>query len=477
MLPGAMPLSLLPRQTGAAPLDLPRLVMRRALWVALGSLLLAIVAGFAGARYDTGQEIEGALNLARISRQLSTLAAQPDEQALAALRGIGGLRHLRLEVIEATAAGTRLRYASAEPPSPAPLVAAMLALNRRIAPSAAPAVVGWPLARPDGSVWQIRFIAAPQSEQREAMANLLALFMLLALCCALMLVVMQVNVRRAFRPLQPMLQAIARVEQQDTGPLQALPAMPIRELDAIAAALKHLATSLQQADEARRVLGHKVLTLQEDERQRLARDLHDEFGQRLTALRVDAAWLQKRVAAQPDLAAVVAGMSAQCALIQQDVRVLLARLHPLGEPLAMGEGAPRESLRRLERLLNELLAGWSAGPSRTRHELSVVCGARACSAEEFDQAWLPREVVLALYRITQEALTNVARHAHASRARVQLRADADERLLLWSIEDDGEGIADVPAAFQQGSGLAGIKERVWALGGELDAGPARPLPC
>lgn len=472
-----------PTDFRSAPLDLPRLVMRRALWVAFGALALAVAIGLAGARYDTGQEIAGALRLAQANQLLATLATVDDTTALGRLRELGGLRHVQLQILGDPRDGTPLLLQSADAPPPGPLVAALLKLNGQFGSEARQDGVSWPLQRPGGRTWTVAFTGTPQSEQREAMQNLVALFGLLAGCCALMLVVMQVNVRRAFSPLQPMLRAIALVEQQDLRPLQALPAMPIRELDAIAAALRHLAVSLQQAEDARRLLGHKVQTLQEDERQRLARDLHDEFGQRLTALRVDAAWLRRRVADVPELLAVVAGMEAHCERIQKDVRHLLARLQPLDGD---STSAPRESLGRLRELLDDLVSGWSgraaaldgqvAAPS-LQMRIGEAATARDATPQELERLMLPRDVVLAVFRITQEAMTNIARHAVASSAKVEVRIETsgngETRTLDWQVEDDGRGIADLAAAFQQGNGLAGIKERIWAVGGELDAGPTR----
>jgi two-component system sensor histidine kinase UhpB len=81
---------------------------------------------------------------------------------------------------------------------------------------------------------------------------------------------------------------------------------------------------------------------------------------------------------------------------------------------------------------------------------------------------------LALYRISQEALTNVARHANASRASLQLtlhRGD-DGDSLQWQVSDDGAGLGSLQVALQRGNGLAGIRQRVWALGSDLECEPA-----
>ena len=117
--------------------------------------------------------------------------------------------------------------------------------------------------------------------------------------------------------------------------------MPVRELEAVAALLRHLAGALDAAQARRRLLSQQLLSLQEDERARLARGLHDEFGQRLTALRVDAAWLSRRLAGQAEAAPVIAGMAAQCKQIQHDIRSWLTRLQPFGpaEPAPPGGDA------------------------------------------------------------------------------------------------------------------------------------------
>ena len=92
-----------------------------------------------------------------------------------------------------------------------------------------------------------------------------------------------------------LLQAIAALRDDDAERLRALPPMPIGELQAIASALRELGRCARARRAATARAEPQVLTLQEDERQRIARELHDEFGQRLTALRADAAWLARRI--------------------------------------------------------------------------------------------------------------------------------------------------------------------------------------
>lgn len=451
-----------------APIELPRVVMRGALAVALVGLLLALLLGLWRARDDMREETDAAVTVARAMALLAAPDAEqrPREELLQAMRWLQtseNLRHLRLQLYDAEGRAL-LPQAQAEPP-PIPL-AWLIALNQRVFPPPPEHVVDWPLPRPDGDAWRLQLRASPDSEQREALEQLLELLGLLALGSAVMLAVMHLHLRRAFRPLRPLLDAIARIERQELAPLRGLPPMPIRELDVIATALRHLSGALEQAEEARRSLARQVLTLQEDERSRLARELHDEFGQHLTALRVDAAWLQRRLAHMPELAAVVAGMSEQCARIQQEVRSLLTRLRPLGLGNA-NQQAGEEPALRLRELLETLVQAWAESPGQdTRYTLDYECAAASGEAES--TLLLPRELMLTVYRISQEALTNVARHANARRARLGVRIgrDGERGLLQWSVEDDGCGLDT--GAWQRGNGLAGVKERIWAAGGDLE---------
>jgi two-component system sensor histidine kinase UhpB len=249
----------------------------------------------------------------------------------------------------------------------------------------------------------------------------------------------------------------------------------MRELDVIAAALRDLAQALDDASEQRRALSQKVLSLQEDERAHLARELHDEFGQRLTALRLDATWLQRQLALQAQaspsaeaparLAEVVDAMAARCAEVQADIRSLLVRLRPLASAAGESTIAWTEVVDQLQSLVQAWRASAARGAADVDMRLLLQPGPAAPPLE------LRRDTALAVYRLSQEALTNVARHAHASRADIVLgwQDDASGRWLIWQARDDGIGITDPAQAQKRGNGLGGMQERVWALGGEWQA--------
>ena len=123
----------------------------------------------------------------------------------------------------------------------------------------------------------------------------------------------------------------------------------------------------------------------------------------------------------------------------------------------------------LRALLQELVRGWSstAVGRAPRVDLDFP--------QDLDDQPIPQDLSLGLYRITQEALTNVVRHAGATRCSIAVAvatgAGQDHRVLTWRVRDDGEGIADLDAALRRGTGLAGLKDRIWALGGTFECGP------
>jgi len=482
-----------PARPATTPLHLPRLVMRRAAAVSALVLLLALLLGLLRMNQDIDDEVDAGMTLAALMARLASLAQEDDQPALAALRQLQAerpLRHLALHV--RTADGRELLAPPPEPPSAWPL-RALLSLHRNYLSPTDQRQVAWVVPRPSGAPWRVALAASHEAERREAMTNFAGTLGLLLAAIAGLLLAMHWNMRRAFAPLGRLLAAISGVQLHDARALLTLPTMPIRELEAVAAALRRMAGALDAAEAQRRQLSQQVLTLQDDERARLARELHDEYGQRLTALRVDTAWLARRLAEQPALLPVVAGMAANCEHIQHDIRALLTRLQPFGHPDADAAGG--EALAELVRLLRALVAGWQpAGLAAWADPASPACGA----AVDLQLQWLddsgqalpwpadagaalllPHALALTLYRISQESLTNVARHAGAQRATLALQVigaplpGAPARL-HWSVSDDGAGLDDPDSAAARGNGLAGVRERVWAQGADLHVSPAQP---
>jgi len=203
-------------------------------------------------------------------------------------------------------------------------------------------------------------------------------------------------------------------------------------------------TALKRAQDQLRRLSGSVITSQEQERAALARELHDELGQVLTALRMDAVWLFERVKAADDRAGERAlGM---CDLIDHaidEVRGLATRLRP-GVLDDFG--------------LTDAL-DWYTREFAKRTRL-------ACYFEHFGVPALEGVVATAAYRIAQEALTNVARHARATQVRVTLQAAAGR--LTLTVADNGRGFTPAALVETDCLGLAGMRERAALVGGTLD---------
>ncbi|EHR70836.1 signal transduction histidine kinase, glucose-6-phosphate specific [Burkholderiales bacterium JOSHI_001] len=466
-----------PVDTAPLPLELPRLVMVRALMVAPLAMLLALVLGFLRSGEDIRIETEGALELATTMMRIGEVAKLDDAEARRALHLLhidGRLRHVNMTLTDAQ--GKSLLATLPQSPVPAPL-AWMVSLHRHWQRDDTPLELHHTLARPNGQDWQLSLQTMSDTERLDGMRYLLEEMLADSMSLGVMLLVMSFSVRGVFKPMRSLLGAIGRIQRNEPRAAETLPIMAVGELREVVTALRQLHDARQVEEERRRVLSHQVQNLQEDERQRLARELHDEFGQRLTALRVDAAWLQQHLAGQAELQRVADGMAVQCARLHQDIRNTLARLQPLGPAHS---NAPLGA-SHLAESLKSLVAGWDDAPG-----LGVHVKLQLQQVGEGGQVWpwpgaaddlpMPRELLLTLYRMSQEALTNVARHAQAQNAEVGLvlRRDGDRAQVDWSVCDDGVGLAKLELAQQRGNGLAGLKERAWSQGGDLQGHPARP---
>lgn len=482
--------------------------MRRTALVAVLTLLLAAGLGLWRTEQDIDDELRAALSLAASMSRLAQMATLDDAAVVQAVRAQGSevpLRHLALSLRDEQGALLLGR----RPPAPAAAPLEQLARwHAQLRPATPLPPLSWNVPRPDGRQWTLTLTTAPDSERREALHNLLVLLAVLAAGTTAMLAVMAWNLHHALRPLQQLLAGIRQLRAGPPNERLELPQQTVHELQEVNSALQSLAQSLQDEQARRRLLSQQVLSLQEDERASLARDLHDEWGQRLTALRVDAAWLAPRLADQPQVLAVVEGMAQQCEQLQQDTRSLLNRLQPLGPSAASTTAASKTaasttapidqdpqwtSLQRLRDLLQGLVNSWQL-PGRTEGtaiELDWQWQAAPglpnqppTASEAWQATQVPRALVLALYRISQEALTNVARHADAQQACIQvlLRPPAQAGAALcieWSCTDDGRGLPESGGSggnnsALRGNGLAGIRERTWALGADLQTAPATP---
>jgi glucose-6-phosphate-specific signal transduction histidine kinase len=201
--------------------------------------------------------------------------------------------------------------------------------------------------------------------------------------------------------------------------------------------------------QANRDLTQRLMTAQEDERRILAQELHDEVGQTCTALRIEAAYISKSVHNNPQAALDAAQRIDQSSL----------RMHSLARDMLKRLRPPSLDSLGFEASLRELCQSWQQhGHIQCHTDMDAL------------HANLPDHLCTSLYRVTQEALTNIAKHARASHVWVSLNS-SKERLTLC-ITDNGQGLT--PPSASNGLGLVGMRERVASLNGHIRFEDAQP---
>lgn len=201
----------------------------------------------------------------------------------------------------------------------------------------------------------------------------------------------------------------------------------------------------QRVEERTRELSELATHLQElteKEKAALARNLHDELGGLLTAAKMDLSWLQSRIAGDADIE---------------------RRLHQLGAVLDEAMDVKR---RVVEELRPSLLDHFGL-PTALRAYVESVCaraGLRAQIAITAEEEY-PKTIGIALFRVVQEGMANIVRHARARTVRLELASEGNLCRLLLS--DDGDGIDLAAPSFRWSHGLAGMRQRVRALGGRF----------
>ena len=205
---------------------------------------------------------------------------------------------------------------------------------------------------------------------------------------------------------------------------------------------------LERSRRELRQLSANMVIAREDERRRIARELHDELGQRLTALKMELASLEGGAPEGPRAPRIGAMID-----MVDDTVASVRRIATELRPLMLDDLG-------LNAAIEWLAHGWAA---RMGIKVHLRLGAGDPDVGE--------AAAIALYRMVQEALTNIARHAHATEVRIVLQQAAGE--LRLTVQDNGTGFGEA-SMYREGShGLMGIRERAYMLGGELEIGNAR----
>jgi two-component system, NarL family, sensor kinase len=201
--------------------------------------------------------------------------------------------------------------------------------------------------------------------------------------------------------------------------------------------------SLRQTRESLRTLAAKLIHVQEEERRRIAREMHDDWTQRLALLGIDIAKLERHIGAPETALPLLHTMQEKLVNLSEDVHALSRQLHP----------SILDDLGLVEALRSECAS------FARREGIAVVY------SPEVAPTTLPKDVALCVYRVAQEALRNLAKHAAVNEAWVTLVATGPE--LLLRVQDKGVGFDAAGVHSQPGLGLSSMEERVRLIQAEL----------
>ncbi|TWA69871.1 two-component system sensor histidine kinase UhpB [Azospirillum brasilense] len=445
--------------------------MRMLALIGLFLALLAVAGAavmIANARDAVRAEMASALDLGvAVGRAEAGRGAVPD--AVAALDRLG-LRHLRFVVGDAPAdlAG------GGEPDHPS--VPGWFAALVGVAPQAQA------LSGPDGRVL-LTVIAEPQDEVAEVWEDMRDLALAMLVVGLLLLGAAWVAVGRALAPLARIEAAVRRLRQgvYEPGPRDGLAGGGVPELARLGTGIAALAGELAAAGRENRRLGQRLIEAQDRERRDIAREIHDELGAALFAIKVDAGRIL-RLSEEPKPEASIserveiAGRARAVLSMASDVhrlsRRILVRLRPsLLDQLPLGEA------------LSGLIGEWARREPAVRWSLDVAGDDAPDGIDGLDEV-----LRLTVFRLAQESLVNALRHARPTRVSVTVRRRADRVEVV--VADDGPGFAEGQSmetneSERGGLGISGMAERVRALGGTLSIGSdggqgtrvAACLPC
>lgn len=292
----------------------------------------------------------------------------------------------------------------------------------------------------DGSLQTILISADPMDEISEAWSESLAFFFTMTVMVFLIYLMINLVFQSVFKSVNTIVNGLRQVESGQFG--HVLPASHISEFDAISNEINAMTAALKKAQSDNQALAKHTIQIQETERQTMSRELHDEMGQSLTAIKAMAVTVK-----QPEVDVTPAANSIieVCNHLAVVVRSMMRTLHPLSLS-DLGLGAT----------LKDLVGEWQ----RRYPELNVDLD------YDLELEALDNKVAIHAYRIVQECLTNIVRHAEATNVKVKLVliGKPDMPMVNVFVTDNGKG--GKPDS-KKGFGVLGMRERVESLGGKF----------
>ncbi len=409
--------------------------------ILLSSLCILLLGGSIAAwqaRNSVNKEVESSINLAAQLISFTFLQTSQTPQTpidwIAHLNALKEARHLNIQ-LQAPSGQTahfnsKKQFASINEAPPQWFI--------RLVESEHPKTER-PIIAADGQQLTLIIQANPMDEITEAWQESQAFFASVLLLALFTFLAVNLAFNKALKSITTIVNALRIIETEDYQ--HKLPNFPIHEYDRIAKAINHLTDQLSASQQENRALTQHSLAIQEDERQKLSQELHDELSQSLTAIKVMAATCARPKA---DIAKTTQTIIDVCDHLITIVRSMMHQLHPL---ILTELG--------LKATMEDLVYHWSI----RNPELKVVLD---CS-NGVDE--LGQNIAIQLFRVVQECLTNIIRHAQATQAHITMAINPETNRLHLKIIDNGQGCDREP--INHGFGLLSMKERIKSLGGQL----------
>jgi two-component system sensor histidine kinase UhpB len=294
------------------------------------------------------------------------------------------------------------------------------------------------IASPMIGTSEIVILADPTDEIEYAWREARSIVILITVFTLICIILMVIIIRHALQPVGQISAGLGIIQSGDYA--ARLPRFSLPELNRLSQQFNHMAQVLDEQQTENRQLNKRLLSVQESERRHLSRELHDELGQSISAIKAMAVTLKRPSGDRPEGANAIIQV---CNQMYSVVRDMMNRLRPVAlEELGL--------VTAIERLVD----GWND------HQEECFCALYVRG----DYHDIDEDMAITLYRIVQEALTNVAKHARAEKVEIAIEQDSDNTISL-RIRDDGHGFD--PANRHKGMGLLGMRERVEALNGKI----------
>ncbi len=292
----------------------------------------------------------------------------------------------------------------------------------------------------DKSLLTIIIQANPLDEITEVWHESIAFFCSISLIVLLTFIAVQLVFNKTIRTIKTIVDHLKHIE---SGLYKnKLPVFAIQEYDDIARAINHMTEILDATQEQNRALTQHSLHIQEKERQHLSQELHDEFGQSLTAIKVMAVTAAHE---KSDTQQITTSIVEICDSLMSVVRTMMKQLHPL----ILSELG-------LKATLVDLISHWDNLAPKIKFNLQVDA-----AVDNIDKV-----AIIQVYRVIQEGLTNIIRHSQANQVTISLKINAKPDTLKLLIKDNGIGcdLHKTPPGF----GLQGMEERIKLLNGHFE---------